>query len=82
MGYPIVAEGKARLRAIVSAAHKREQLLKAADTLAEIGKSPFKCCCHLPERIRCSKQYLAYPPYASTLLCLGSDHRPSSRGGP
>src|SRR5215831_18553638 len=39
VGYPVVAEGKARLRAIVSAAHKREQLLKAADTLAEVGKS-------------------------------------------
>jgi glycine C-acetyltransferase len=39
VGYPIVAEGKARLRAIVSAAHKRDQLLKAADTLAEVGKS-------------------------------------------
>src|SRR5262249_16651018 len=29
VGYPTVAEGKARLRAIVSAAHKRDQLLKA-----------------------------------------------------
>jgi len=38
VGYPIVAEGKARLRAIVSAAHKREQLLRAADTLAEVAK--------------------------------------------
>jgi glycine C-acetyltransferase len=38
VGYPTVAEGRARLRAIVSAAHKREHLLKAADTLAEIGK--------------------------------------------
>jgi glycine C-acetyltransferase len=38
VGYPIVAEGKARLRAIVSAAHKREQLQKAADLLAEIAK--------------------------------------------
>src|SRR5216684_5195020 len=38
VGYPIVAEGKARLRAMVSATHKREQLLKAADTLAEVGK--------------------------------------------
>jgi 7-keto-8-aminopelargonate synthetase-like enzyme len=33
-----VAEGKARLRAIVSAAHKREHLLKAAETLAEVGR--------------------------------------------
>jgi glycine C-acetyltransferase len=38
VGYPTVAEGKARLRAIVSAAHKREQLLKAADILAEVAK--------------------------------------------
>ena len=39
VGYPTVAEGKARLRAIVGAGHKREHLLKAADTLAEIAKS-------------------------------------------
>jgi glycine C-acetyltransferase len=39
IGYPTVAEGKARLRAIVSAAHKREHLLKAADTLSEVAKS-------------------------------------------
>src|SRR6202790_1877354 len=39
VGYPTVADGKARLRAIVSATHKREQLLKAADTLAEVGKT-------------------------------------------
>jgi glycine C-acetyltransferase len=38
VGYPTVAEGRARLRAIVTAAHKREHLLKAADTLAEIAK--------------------------------------------
>ncbi len=38
VGYPIVAEGKARLRAIVSAAHKRDQLLRAADILAEVAK--------------------------------------------
>ncbi len=38
VGYPTVAEGKARLRAIVSAAHKREQLLRAADLLAEVAK--------------------------------------------
>src|SRR6266850_135826 len=38
VGYPIVAEGKARLRAIVSAAHKREQLLRAADILTEVAK--------------------------------------------
>lgn len=39
VGYPTVAEGRARLRAIVSASHKREHLLKAADTLAEVGKA-------------------------------------------
>ena len=38
VGYPTVAEGKARLRAIVSAAHKREHLMKAADTLSEVAK--------------------------------------------
>jgi len=38
VGYPTVAEGKARLRAIVTAAHKREQLLKAADVLSEVRK--------------------------------------------
>jgi glycine C-acetyltransferase len=38
VGYPTVAEGKARLRAIVTAGHKRDQLLRAADVLAEVGK--------------------------------------------
>ena len=38
VGYPTVAEGKARLRAIVSAAHKREHLLKAAEILSEVAK--------------------------------------------
>ena len=38
VGYPTVAESKARLRAIVSAAHKREHMLKAADILAEVAK--------------------------------------------
>jgi glycine C-acetyltransferase len=39
VGYPTVAEGKARLRAIVSATHKRDQLLRAAEILAEVAKS-------------------------------------------
>jgi len=38
VAYPTVAEGKARLRAIVSATHKREHLLKAAEILAEVAK--------------------------------------------
>ncbi len=38
VGFPTVAEGKARLRAIVSAAHKRGQLLRAAELLAEVAK--------------------------------------------
>src|SRR5579859_7202886 len=38
VAHPTVAEGKARLRAMVSAAHKREHLLKAADILAEVAK--------------------------------------------
>ena len=39
VGYPTVAEGKARLRAIVSAGHKKEQLVRAADIMAETGKA-------------------------------------------
>jgi len=39
VGYPTVAEGKARIRTIVSAAHKREQLLRAVNILAEVGKT-------------------------------------------
>jgi glycine C-acetyltransferase len=38
VGFPTVAEGKARLRAIVSATHKRDELLRAADILATVGK--------------------------------------------
>jgi glycine C-acetyltransferase len=38
VGYPTVAEDKARLRAIVSAGHKRDQLLRAAEILAEVAK--------------------------------------------
>jgi glycine C-acetyltransferase len=38
VGYPTVAEGKARLRAIVTATHKRADLMRAADILAEVGK--------------------------------------------
>ena len=38
VGYPTVAEGKARLRAIVSAAHQREHLLTAAEVLEQVAK--------------------------------------------
>ncbi len=38
VGYPTVAEGKARLRAIVTATHKRAELERAAQVLAEVGK--------------------------------------------
>jgi len=38
VGYPTVAEGKARLRAIVSAGHRKEQLINAADIMAEVAK--------------------------------------------
>jgi len=38
VGFPTVAEGKARLRTIVSATHKREQLLKAAEIMTEVAK--------------------------------------------
>jgi glycine C-acetyltransferase len=38
VAYPTVAEGRARLRAIVSASHKREQLLKAAEILEQVAK--------------------------------------------
>jgi glycine C-acetyltransferase len=38
VGYPTVGEGKARIRAIVSAGHKKEQLVKAADVMAEVAK--------------------------------------------
>src|SRR5216684_3009294 len=39
VGYPTVAEGRARLRAIVSATHKRADLERAAEILSEVGKS-------------------------------------------
>jgi len=38
VGYPVVAEGKARLRAIVTATHKRAELTQACDILATVGK--------------------------------------------
>jgi len=38
VGYPTVAEGKARLRAMVSATHKRKDLQTALDILGETGR--------------------------------------------
>ncbi len=38
VGYPIVAEGKARLRTIVTATHKRAELERAGEILAEVGR--------------------------------------------
>ena len=39
VGYPTVPEGNARLRAIVTATHKRRELERAAEILAEVGRS-------------------------------------------
>jgi glycine C-acetyltransferase len=39
MGYPIVPEGKARIRTIVTATHKRADLERALETLDRVGKS-------------------------------------------
>ena len=38
VGFPTVAEGKARLRAIVSATHKRADLERACELIAETGR--------------------------------------------
>jgi len=39
VGFPTVPEGKARLRAMVSATHKRADLERACATIAEVGSS-------------------------------------------
>ncbi len=39
VGFPTVAEGKARLRAIVTATHKRADLERACEIIAEVGHS-------------------------------------------
>jgi glycine C-acetyltransferase len=38
VGYPTVPEGKARLRAIVTATHKRADLTRATEILADVGR--------------------------------------------
>ena len=38
MGFPTVAEGNARLRAIVTATHKRADLERACEIMAEVGR--------------------------------------------
>ncbi len=39
VGYPTVPEGKARLRAIITATHKRAELERAVEILAQVGRS-------------------------------------------
>ena len=39
VGYPTVPEGKARLRTIVTATHKRAELERASETLTQVGRS-------------------------------------------
>ncbi len=39
VGYPTVPEGKARLRAIVTATHKRAELQRACEIFAQVGKN-------------------------------------------
>jgi glycine C-acetyltransferase len=39
VGYPTVAEGKARIRTIVSATHKRAELEQALEILTQVGKA-------------------------------------------
>jgi glycine C-acetyltransferase len=38
VGFPTVAEGKARLRAIVTATHKRSDLERACEILEQVAK--------------------------------------------
>jgi glycine C-acetyltransferase len=38
IGFPTVAKGKARIRAMVSAAHTHEMLDRAVDTLTRVGR--------------------------------------------
>jgi glycine C-acetyltransferase len=38
IGYPTVPEGKARLRTIVTATHKRDDLVRALETMGRVGK--------------------------------------------
>ena len=38
VGFPTVPEGKARLRAMVTATHKRADLERACEIIAEVGR--------------------------------------------
>jgi glycine C-acetyltransferase len=38
IAFPTVAEGKARIRTIVTATHTRDELVKALEILARVGK--------------------------------------------
>jgi glycine C-acetyltransferase len=38
-GFPVVPKGEARLRCQISAAHTREELVRAVDAIAEVGQS-------------------------------------------
>jgi glycine C-acetyltransferase len=38
IGYPTVPEGKARLRTIITATHKRADLERAVDIIGGVGK--------------------------------------------
>jgi glycine C-acetyltransferase len=38
-GFPVVPKGEARLRCQISAAHTRDELVRAVEAIAEVGQS-------------------------------------------